>query len=145
MAIQLSTGLRDSMLSGGSLSEALNGGKIHIYGGPVPPSADSAQSATILCTITAGGAGGGLNFATTPVGGALSKDAAQEWRGTNLLGGTATHYRFVAIGDTGAASVAEARVQGLVGVVGQQMNLSSVDLVAGASTPLDYYVLSLPG
>ena len=145
MALQLSTGLRDAMLVVGPLADVMAGGKILIFGGAVPPSADSAQSSVVLCIVTDNGSGGGLNFETTAVNGVLAKSSSQDWLGTNLLGGLATHYRFVAPGDTGAASTSEPRIQGLVGEIAKDMNLSPVDLVSGAVTPLDYYTLALPG
>ena len=143
MTLKLSTGLRDQMLASGSLKAALTGGKIIIYGGSIPPTADSAQSAAILCRIKANG-GAGLNFNANSVGGVLSKDASQTWSGVNALGGTATHYRFVANADTGAASTTEVRIQGEIGVIGKDLNFSSVTLTAGATQNIDYYVLSLP-
>lgn len=145
MALQLSTGLRDIMMASGSLRGALNGGKIHIYAGAVPPFADSAESGTILCTITGNGDGSGLEFNLESAGGVLAKDPAQPWQGSNLVGGIATHYRFVAPGDTGGASSTEARIQGSVGVIGKDMNLSSAELISGAVTPIDYFVLTIPG
>ena len=53
MTIRLSTGLRNHLLSGGSWRSAFNGGKLEIYSGAQPASADTAPSGTKLVTITA--------------------------------------------------------------------------------------------
>lgn len=53
MALRLSTGLRNFCLAGGSVKDALQGGKLLIYSGAQPATADTAPSGTLLCTITA--------------------------------------------------------------------------------------------
>lgn len=55
MTLRLSTSLRNHVLSGGSLKDTLNGGKILIYTGAQPATADAAPTGTLLCTITANG------------------------------------------------------------------------------------------
>lgn len=55
MALRLSKALRDFMMSGGSLKDALQGGKILIYDGPQPASADAAPTGTLLLTLTDNG------------------------------------------------------------------------------------------
>lgn len=52
MTLRISTGLRNHLLSGGSLKDALNNGRIEIYSGSQPASADAAVSGTLLVTIT---------------------------------------------------------------------------------------------
>ena len=54
MALRLSTGLRNFILAGGSLKDAMQGGEIQIYNGTQPGSADSAPTGTLLATITDG-------------------------------------------------------------------------------------------
>lgn len=53
MALRLSSALRNFVLAGGSVKDALQGGKILIYSGAQPATADTAPSGTLLCTITA--------------------------------------------------------------------------------------------
>jgi hypothetical protein len=53
MTLRLSTSLRNQVLSGGSLKDTLNGGKILIYSGAQPATADAAPTGTLLATITA--------------------------------------------------------------------------------------------
>ena len=52
MTLRLSTALRNAILNGGSVKDALQGGKILIYSGSQPATADTAPSGTLLCTIT---------------------------------------------------------------------------------------------
>ena len=53
MTIRLSTGLRNHMLSGGSWRSAFSGGKLEVYTGSQPASADTAPSGTKILTYTA--------------------------------------------------------------------------------------------
>lgn len=52
MALRLSTGLRNFMLQHGSIKQALQNGRIEIYTGAQPASADNAVSGTLLATLT---------------------------------------------------------------------------------------------
>lgn len=52
MALRLSTGLRDFLLENGSLKRALQGGRLKIYSGTQPASADDVPAGTLLNTIT---------------------------------------------------------------------------------------------
>lgn len=53
MTLRLSTALRNYMNSVGSVKNALQGGKLKIYTGSQPASADAAPTGTLLVTITA--------------------------------------------------------------------------------------------
>lgn len=53
MTLRLSTGLRNFALAGGSVKDALQDGKVLIYSGAQPATADTAPSGTLLVTITA--------------------------------------------------------------------------------------------
>lgn len=52
MALRLSTALRNGLLARGSLKDLLDQGKLLIYSGPQPTTADDAVSGTLLATIT---------------------------------------------------------------------------------------------
>ncbi|MGB4467579.1 MAG: hypothetical protein WBI41_05950 [Azovibrio sp.] len=144
MAIKTSTGLRNKMLDTGSTSTILNGGKVRIFAGVVPDTADAAETGTLLCELTVNSTGTGLTFAAAASGGVITKEPSEVWSGVNVATGTATYYRHVATGDDGTLSSDQARVQGTVGVAGADMNLSNTALVAGATQTLDYYSLALP-
>jgi hypothetical protein len=55
MTIRYSTALRNFLLKQGSMARALGGGKLNIYSGPQPATANTAASGTLLATITADG------------------------------------------------------------------------------------------
>lgn len=145
--MKLSTALRNHMLDSGSFAGALNGGVIKIYDGTAPASPDDAVpgTANLLVTLTEGGnAGVGLNFETSASGGAILKDSAESWEGTVDASGTASWFRFVPQNDDGSASTTYKRIQGSVGQVNADMNLSSTSLSSGANQTIDFFSVSLP-
>ena len=143
--MKASTGLRNKLLDTGSLKSIFNLGFIKIYSGTVPADADAALgSATLLCTISVNSTGTGTTMEASASDGTLEKNAGEIWSGVNAASGTASFYRHVAAGDTGAASTTEARIQGSVGTAGADMNLTSTSLVAAATQTLDYYSINLP-
>lgn len=145
MTIKASTGLRNKLLVTGSLKATMDLGFIKIYTGTAPATADDAiGAATLLCTLSVSSGGTGLSFDTTPVLGVLAKAPAEVWSGVNVAGGVATFYRHVAVGDTAASSTTEARVQGTIGTIGADMNLTSTTLSSGATQTMDFYQLYLP-
>ncbi len=144
MAIKASTGLRNSVLVTGSLKAALANGFIKIYSGSPPADADAAVTGTLLCTIGNGGGGTGLNLAASAAAGVVQKDAGESWQGANVATGTAGYYRHVGASDTGASSTTEPRIQGTVGTVGTDLELSSVALVSAATQTIDYYSVAFP-
>lgn len=144
MAIKTSTGLREALMVTGSFASLMNGGKIKIFSGDPPASADAAETGTLLCTITNNATSTGLTFAASAPGGVLSKDATEVWLGNNVASGTAGYYRFVQAGDTGALSTTQYRYQGTVANVGADMNISNPSLVIGAPQRLNYHVVTLP-
>lgn len=145
MTLKVSTGLRDGMLVTGSLKSLLDGGFVKIYTGVVPTDADtSIGSAQLLCTISKNGDGvTGLTMSATAISGALAK-ANEQWSGTNILGGTATFWRYVKTGDTGATSTSAIRLQGIAATSGAELVMTSVNLAGGAPQNIDYFSVALP-
>jgi|ERR1700712_30431 len=143
---QLSTGLRNAILTASPFKTALANCIINFYSGTMPASADAAkpQDALLLCTISDGGTGGGLNWEATAAGGQLAKSSSQTWRGNNVTTGTATWWSMQLPNDDGSASTTAVRMQGTLAAIGADINLSSVDLVSGAVQTLDYFVVALP-
>lgn len=145
MTMRLSTGLRSKMLDGGAsggLKGALDGGKINIYSGPQPVSADSGATGTLLATVDA--AGLGLTF-DAAVAGAISKAAAEDWEFTGLANGTAGWFRFFpAAGDPSTTSTTEARIDGSIANAGGDLRVSNVSIVTGAPNAVHIFKLTLP-
>lgn len=146
MTLKASTGLRDKMLVTSSFKAAMDLGKINLYSGAVPASADDALGAAVLlCPITNNSTATGLTIAATTVSGGVSqKTVAEVWSGVNVASGTATFFRHVAPGDDGTLSTTQARVQGALSVSGAELNLSSTALVSGATQTADFYNMALP-
>lgn len=145
MTIKASTGLRNGTLATGSLRSLLNGGRINIYAGAEPATADAdLGGATLLCAVTVNSTGTGINFDTTASGGVLQKAPGEVWSGVNAATGVASFYRHVAAGDAGDASTTAARLQGTIGIAGADLNLSSTSLTSGATQTIDYYSVALP-
>lgn len=148
MAIKTSTGLRNKMLDANPLKTIMASGFIKIYAGTPPTTADDAIGGgnTLLCTISNNSTGTGITFAASASGGAIAKNGSEVWSGVNSNGSglTATFYRHVAVGDDGTSSTSQARIQGTIGAVNADLNLSSVVLPNGGTQTIDYYSVALP-
>jgi hypothetical protein len=144
MTLKISTGLANKKLDTGSVKSIMAGGLIKIYTGTEPADADAAVTGTLLVTISIGSTGTGINFDTAAAAGVLAKAPAETWSGVNAATGTAGYFRHVASGDTGASSTTQARIQGSVGTVGADLNLTSVSLVSGATQTIDFYTVAEP-
>ena len=115
-------------------------------------------------TIAKGGGGGGgtATWAITdnvvanlrsdclqfdaPADGVIAKPASDIWSGVNAAGGTATYFRIVRSDDDGLEDTdrTRPRAQGSISTSGAELNLSSVQLAAGATTTIDQFSLTLP-
>jgi hypothetical protein len=145
MSFKVSTALRDYMLDTGSFKNAMDLGFLKIYSGTEPASAnDSLASAVLLCTISVSAGATGLSFEAAAVNGILSKATADTWQGVNVGSGAASFFRFVTPADTGVSSTTESRVQGSVGTVGSDLNLSSVALTSAATQTINHFNVALP-
>lgn len=145
MAAKFSTGLRNAMLVTGQFRTLMNLCSLKIYAGAEPASADAALGgATLLCTVTNNATATGLTWEAAATGGVLTKTLAEVWRGSNVASGTAAFYRIVQTGDDGTLSTAQYRIQGLCGIVGSDLNMSSTALVSAATQDIDFYSVALP-
>lgn len=152
MALKLSTAARNALLNGTGVKEQLDAGKLYLFSGPVPATADEAldmvASHTQAVVITNDGTSTGLTF-DAPSGGVLSKAAAEVWKGTVATDGvngalttiTPTFYRFCAGSDNGrgvANSSTGYRIQGTVGGPnsGADLQLGQATLTEGNEQPI---------
>lgn len=142
-----STGLATYIAVTGSIKDALDGGFLRLFSGPVPASADAAidGSSVELVLISTGGDGTtGLTFEASAPGGVLVKTEADKWSGVIAATGTATFYRFCEAGDSGAAPSATAkREQGTVGTtIASEGTLTSVALTSGNTQNIDIFQIA---
>jgi hypothetical protein len=144
MTIKISTGLANKLLDTGSLKATMAAGFLKIYTGSPPADADSAVSGTLITTISIASGGTGINFDTTAAAGVLAKAPAETWSGVNGSTNTAGYFRHVAPGDTGASSTTQPRIQGTIGTVGADLNLTSVSLINAVTQTIDFYTVAMP-
>jgi hypothetical protein len=137
MALKLSTGMRNHLLDGGPLKDALASGSITVYEGTPPATADEPPNGTLLATVSPVS----LGFAEN---GVISKDQNETWLDTVVADGTAQYFRFCQFDDTGLFSSTDKRIQGTCGTVGTDMLLTSTALAAGAPFPIDACNLTMP-
>lgn len=141
---KFSTGLRTKALNDTPVRTQLAGGSLRILSGTPPATADAAETGTLLAVLSVAGGGTGLTF-DTAVDGVLSKAAAEVWMDSSVnANGTGGYWRYVAAGDTAAASSTQSRVQGTIGLAGTDMVVTNNTFTAGTSWTLDYFVLALP-
>lgn len=76
-----------------------------------------------------------------PSAGVISK-TDDEWSGVNIATGTPGYFRIVRPDDNGAASTTAIRIQGTVSTVGADMNFSSINFVAEATTKLTNFSIT---
>lgn len=145
MAFKFSTGLRNGMLGASGFKALMDGFRIRIYAGTAPATADAELGgATLLCELTVNGDGiTNLNFGS-PAAAIISKAAGEVWSGTAVSTGGATFFRAVKTTDTEAASTTDLRIQGTVGELGADMNLSDATFTSGTPFTLNYFSVALP-
>lgn len=142
---KFSTGLRNAMMGSSGCKELLTGGTLRIFSGTPPLSADDAEDGELLMELTAGGTGAGLSFAE-PSGAKLSKAVGEVWMTDSTeASGTATHFRFVAAGDDPMDSSGDMiRIQGTVGEVASDMNVTDPEIASGEPWILNHFRIGLP-
>jgi len=147
MSTQYSTGLLTYIAATGSLKAALDGGYLHFFSGPVPPTPDDAidASSVLLARYTVNGDGTtALTFSATPVSGSLVKTPTEAWQSTVAATGTATFFRFSeATDDSTTASTTFKRVQGTLGTTAATDGiLATTALTTGQTSTINAFQLS---
>lgn len=117
--IRLSSGLRRAIISTTGLGSMLNGGRIDIYSGPQPESADLGAPSPPIAVVTQDGSMAsetmGLLLAQGDVAGTLVHNGL--WIMTGLAAGTASWWRFsgAPYDDGTATSTFYPRLDGAIG------------------------------
>ncbi len=145
--IRLSSGLRTSMVTMYGLQAMMNYGRIFLFSGTQPESADDGPSSSTLGFISqdgippvVGSSVGGLQLAQGQVAGSLVK--AGTWTLTGIAEGTATWWRFVwNSGDNGLFSVTLPRIDG---AVGDSLTLSNNYITTATDIDIADFILVLP-
>ena len=142
MAHQSSTGLRNALVT--AMATSLANGRIDIYTGAPPASADAAPTGTLLVRVSKNGDGSPLAMGGSPATGVVRKPVGDVWRGAVLETGVAGYYRYVVTTDTGLASPTECRMQGAVGEVDAELILSNVNLIQGSLQDIKDFAFAIP-
>ena len=142
MAIRLSTGLRNKINDSGLADAFDTNGRINIYSGAQPASANDAATGTLLATltlaadaVTAASSGGVLTFA------AIGSDTSIDASGTP---GWFRVHRASDTAPTSAANTTDRRYDGNIGTSGADLNFDSVTWVAGGTVAISSLTLTLP-
>ena len=140
MALAHSTGLKTFILGTGFKTSFDTTGRLLVYSGAAPASADTAPTGTLLATETlpatsfgaAGTPAGGITMAGTP----LTVNA--------VATGTAGYFRLQLSGDLGTTNTTDRRLQGTCTVTGGggDMTFDNVNLTTGSPVNLTSFVYS---
>jgi hypothetical protein len=151
MTLQVSTKFKERILGRESFEDIFNGGRILIYSGAQPGSADMPATGTLLGQVTANGAtwypngaGGGLTF--TRSGAFVAKSVAQTWLLEHQAAGVPGWFRLVGPDvDDGGLSYAVPRLDGGVGNTGlAQLVLSNLSFTPGTVVPIQQFLYTIP-
>lgn len=123
-----------------SIQEIFRGGKIEVYTGTQPTSADNAPSGTLLVTIKNGTAGITFDDAAS---GTMNKASGETWSGVCGNSGTAGWARLMTADDSGASATTEERFDMSVATSGSQINFSSTGFTASATQTITSFSISL--
>ena len=151
MTVRLSTGLRNAMAGLTGFGTTFSKGVIHIYSGPQPLSADNPVSGSLLGIVSLnaaafafGSATNGLSF-DAPVGGVVSKAAAEAWKFNGVTDGTAGWFRLMGnTNDALGTSTVLPRMDGSIGTSGADLNLSNIAVVLSSPNTIDVFQFTIP-
>lgn len=139
MTHRFSTGLVKKMIDTSPVRTLMTGGRISVFSGTQPTSADDAATGTQLLAIT------GITFENDGTGGILRQTIGADWSGTIAATGTAGWYRISESADAGLlASTTYARMDGAVATSGGQMNLATLSFVSGAPFVITDALITFP-
>jgi hypothetical protein len=151
MTVRVSTNFKQRILGTESFASIFGGGRVLIYTGGQPDTADHPVQGTLLAQITNGGlpwqpngAAGGLNF--TLSGSYAVNDPTQSWKLIAEAAGTAGWFRLVGKAtDNGQFSPAAPRLDGIIGLSGAvDLRLENILFSVGYTLPVQQFVFTLP-
>jgi len=151
MALRLSTGAREKLLSTLTIKELLDGGLMDIFTGSQPTTADAVEIGTKLVRIssTSGtAASDGLRFGTSLAG--VLPLTTPAWTGVVSVAGVAGWFRFYGTGGTSGVAGSTGtngtaiRLDGNVGVSGADLNLSHTNLALDSTLTVKTFSVTQP-
>lgn len=140
MTVQFSTGLANAMLDGqlnsGSGASFADSQSLKIYSGSAPALANTAESGSLLATIT---------LPADAFAAASAKACAKSgtWSTTASGTGTAGYYRIVGSGDDGTLSTTQKRIQGTCGQGSGDLSLDNTSIATGQTVTISSYSVGI--
>lgn len=151
MTIRVSTKFKELILGPSSFESIFNGGRIVIFTGAQPISADYPIQGTAIADVTTNGSAwvpngspAGLNFARDGAWATAAPGAF--WRLTGVAAGTAGWFRlFGKVLDSGDYSFETARMDGTVGITSAfDLRLPTTAITSGYTIPIQQFLFSFP-
>lgn len=145
--LYVSTKFKELILGASSFASIFNNGRILVYSGTQPASANYAPDGTLLAEISTnaipwdvgGAGGGGLLFAQS--GAYVLADST--WRMRVIASGTAGWFRLYGPAeDADELSYALPRIDG---AIGSELLLETAALTSGQNIPVQQFTYTLPG
>lgn len=152
MSLMVSTKFKELILGPAAFASIFNNGRILVFSGPPPASADYPVQGVLLAQVTRdglpwspdGAGGAGLGFLQS--GALVGKDPAQTWRLTASAAGVAGWFRLVgASADNGELSFNAPRIDGVVSNGGTaQLMLGNTTLTIGQTIDIPQFLYTIP-
>lgn len=139
MALTLNGTAVDAIANTG-LDPIFNGGRLRIYSGAKPATANLAPTGTLLADITLP-----ADAFSAASGGSGQLAKLGTWEDTAAdAGGTAGWFRMSASGDTLVLDAAFARIDGTVGTTGADLNLDNTNIALNQRVTINTATLTIP-
>lgn len=151
MALRISTGAREKLVSVSTIKELLDGGFMDIFTGSQPATADAVETGTKLVRIssTSGtGVSDGLRFGTALAG--VLPLTTPVWSGVVSPAGVAGWFRFYGTGGTSGVAGSSGtngtaiRIDGNVGVSGADLVLTNTNLALDSTLTIKTFSITQP-
>jgi len=129
-----------------ALIDAFSTMEMRIYddSGVVPTNpGDAIGSAVLLAVITVDDDDTPVTFEAA-ASGLIQKATDEEWIGTFVASGTKSFYRIVEQDDADDADTTKPRIQGEIGLLGADLNVSSLSAVIGEEQRIDSFIVGQP-
>lgn len=137
MAVRTSTGLKTFALDSGLKTAFDTTGRINVYTGAQPATADTAASGTLLGTLTMAATSFGAASAGAMAIGAVTSDTSAD------ASGTAGYVRFYRTGDTAPGSAGNGTTDRRLDLlVGTDISIDNAAIVLGGTIALSSYTLT---
>ncbi len=135
MALRHSTGMKNTALDAGVGPALDTTGRLAIYTGAQPATADTAASGTLLGTLTLS-----ADAFAVAANGSMAINAVTS--ATAVASGTAGWFRFYRTVDTAPGTVAVAADRRIDGLIGTDMTIDNANVVSGGTLAVSSFTYS---